>query len=46
LTDYSIPFFDFTSKQKFPFEESLLPLMKRRVLTYVFQTSKFYNFKK
>ncbi len=46
LTDYSIPFFDFNAKQKFPFEESLLPLMKRKVLTYVFQTSKFYDFKK
>lgn len=44
-TIYS-PFFDVNFSVKFPFEESVLPLVKRKVMNYVFQSTKIITHKK
>jgi hypothetical protein len=44
-TDYfkDVPVFEVKSSQDFPFEETFIPLMKRQLMSYVFQV---VNYKK
>ena len=46
LDTINSPFFEVNFSQKFPFEESILPLVKRKVLNYVFQSTKLTTHKK